>query len=131
MPQPVAISVTVNPKDIARITKRLSKWQGKPLAQRMDKAVQGGLGLYVTPLRIRAARHNTTGKTVASIKVRKLRKRPGEVAAYKVGPNTWYSHFPIVGTSRGVRADPYVDQVRQQLEPSVTSFIDEQVRRLA
>lgn len=127
----VDVNVTVNPKDIARITKRLQKWQGKPLAQRMDKAIQAGLKLYVAPLRVRAAKHHRTGKTQAGYNVRKLRKRPQEVAAYKVSSNTWYKHFAIVGTSRGVNADPYVTQVRDSLEPAVTAFINEQVTRLA
>lgn len=128
---PVSISVTVNPRDIARIEKRLAKWQGKPLATRMDKAIQAGMKLYLPALRLRAARHNRTGKTAAGYNVRKLSRRPIEVAAYKVSSNTWYKHFAIVGTSRGVPADPYVDQVRETLEPTVTAFIDEQVRRLA
>src|SRR5688500_19352580 len=85
MPPPgVAISVTVNPRDIARISKRLDKWQGKPLEERIAKAIQGGLGLYVGPLKARAAIHNRTGATMGSIKVRKLKKRTGEIAAYKV-----------------------------------------------
>lgn len=132
MPGPsVAINLAVNPRDIARITKRLDKWQGKPLATRMAKAIQSGLTLYVGPLRARAAAHVLTGGTVRSIRVKALRKRPGEVAAYKVGPTTWYGHFAIVGTSRGVSPDPYVDQVREQFERPVTAFIDEQIRRLA
>lgn len=128
---PVAISVTVNQRDVDRITKRLEKWQGRPLAMRMEKAIQGGLRLYVGPLKARAGAHNATGKTQRGYNVRKLRNKPGEVAAYKVSSNTWYKHFAIAGTSRGVRADPYVDQIRSGLEPSVTTFIDEQIRRLA
>jgi len=131
MPPAVAISVTVNPRDVARLTKRLDKWQGKPLAERMAKAEQAGLGLYVGALRLRAARHNLTGQTQRSIKVTKLRKRVGEAAAYKVGPTSRQRPFAIVGSSRGVQADPYVDEVYRALEPAVTAFIDEQVRRLA
>lgn len=128
---PVSINVTVNPRDIARIEKRLDKWQGKPLAMRMEKAEQGGMGLYVAPLRARAGAHNLTGRTQRSIRVSKLRKKAGEVAAFKVGPTTRWRHFAIAGTRRGVEADPYVDAVHRQLEPRVTAFIDEQVRRLA
>lgn len=97
----------------------------------MDKAERAGLGLYVGALRARAGAHNLTGATQRSIKVSKLRKKAGEAAAYKVGPTTRIRHFAIVGTKRGVRADPYVDEVRRQLEPQVTRFIDEQIRRLA
>ena len=131
MSLPVSISVTVNQRDIDRLTKRLDKWQGKPLETRMAKAEQAGLGLFVGPLRARAARHNFTGQTTRSIKVSRLRKRAGEAAAYKVGPTSRQRPFAIVGTSRGVRADPYVDEVRVALEPTVSRFIDEQVRRLA
>lgn len=132
MPQPpISIAVTVNQRDIDRITKRLDKWQGKPLAVRMEKAIQAGLKLYVAPLRQQASRHNKTGATQRGYGVRKLRRKPGEVVAYKVGSRTWYKHFAIAGTSRGVAADPYVDRVHRGLEPQVTRFIDEQIGRLA
>lgn len=128
---PVSVSVQVNPRDIARVTKRLDKWQGRPLEERMAKAQQAALSLFVGPLRARAAAHNLTGATTRSIKVTKLRKRPGEAAAYKVGPTSRHRPFAIVGTSRGVKPDLYVDQVREALEPAVLGFMDAQVRRLA
>lgn len=129
----VQINVTVNPRDIARLEKRLSKWQGKDLATRMDKALQAGLKLFVPALKARAARHNRTGKTMATYGVRKLRKQPfnKEVAAYKVGASTWYRHFAIVGTSRGVEPDPYVASVEEALSGTVTDFVGEQITRLA
>jgi hypothetical protein len=125
------IHVMVNQRDLDRIDKRLEKWQGKPLETRMAKAEQAGMALYIGPLKSRAASHNLTGATQRGYAVRKLRKRAGEVVAYKVSSNTRYRHFAIVGTSRGVKPDPYVDQVHRVLEPAVTKFIDEQVRRLA
>jgi hypothetical protein len=70
---------------------------------------------------------------MAGYGVRKLRLRPWqkEVAAFKVSSNTWYKHFAIVGTSRGVEPDLYVDDVREQLESRVTAFVDSAVRALA
>jgi hypothetical protein len=97
----------------------------------MAKAEQAGMGLYIGALKAAAAVHNLTGATQRGYAVRRLRKRAGEVVAYKASSNTRYRHFAIVGTSRGVRPDPYVDRVREALEPAVTNFIDEQVRRLA
>ena len=38
---PISVQVTVDQRDIDRITRRLDKWQGKPLETRMAKAIQG------------------------------------------------------------------------------------------
>lgn len=144
----VAISVTVNPKDIARISKRLSKWQGKPLAERMDKAILNGLKLYINPLRAASpgpgkefAPKDATGNLRASIGVRRLKKRAGEAAAYAVGPRQnkpykgHHRHLVIRGhlTASGTmtRAQPFVDEVQQALEGQVSTFISEQITRLA
>lgn len=127
----IKLSLTVNPRDIKRITTRLDKWQGAPLAKRMDKALGEGMKLLINPIRSGAARHKITGATGRSVRVKKLRRKPGEVGAYKVGVNSWYGHFPITGTSRGVEADPYVDAALEANEGQVMSFIDEQIRRLA
>jgi len=124
------IVLTVNQKDIDRISKRLDKWQGKPLEVRMQKAERAGMALYVGPLKSRAGAHVLTGKTRSGYAVRTLRRRPNEKAAFKVSSNTRQRHFAIVGTSRGVRADPYVEEVQRQFEPQVLRFIDEQIRRL-
>jgi hypothetical protein len=133
MTQPMlTMSVTVNQKDLDRIEKRLDKWQGKPLAMRMDKAERAGMNLYVAPLKAAAAAHNLTGATQRGMKVRALRKRrqQQEVAAYKAGSSTRHRHFAVVGTSRGVEADPYVDRIQTALEPRVVAFIEQQVMRL-
>ena len=127
----IKLSLTVNQRDIDRITKRLDKWQGAPLAKRMDKALGEGMKLLINPIRLGAQRHRTTGATYKSVKVKKLRRKAGEVAAYKVGVNTWYGHFPISGTSRGIEGDPYVDAAYEANSGKVMSFIDEQIRRLA
>lgn len=127
---PVAISVTVNPRDIARIEKRLDKWQGKPLETRIEKAVQGGLKLLIAPIRLRAARHHRTGATERGVAVKKLRKRPGEAVAYKVGVSTPRYARAVIGGPYSAAADPYVTDVYRALEGQVDSFIDQQVRRL-
>jgi hypothetical protein len=127
----VQLNVTVSQRDVDRIAKRLDKWQGKPLADRLKKATQGALQLLVNPIRFGAARHSITGKTVQTVKVTTLRKRAGELWAMKVGVRTWYAHFVIAGTSRGVEADPYVDRAYEPLKGEIQNFIDYQVRRLA
>jgi hypothetical protein len=129
-PGSVSVAVTVNPKDIARVTKRLDKWQGAQLAKRVEKAIQGGLSLFVPRIRAGARGHHVTGKTERSVRVNKLRKRTGEIVAYKVGPNEWYSHFPISGPY-SAPGDPYVEQAEQELGGEVMSFIDDQITRLA
>src|SRR3990167_2702261 len=103
---PFALQVTVNPRDIARITKRLDKWQGKPLADRMDRAIRAGLSLMVSPIRAAApqpgrerAPRDATGKLAAAVQVWKLKKRAGEVAAYAVGPRG--------GRSKTLRVAPH------------------------
>jgi hypothetical protein len=128
----MTLSAEVNEKDLARVAKRLDKWQGKPLEVRTQKAEQAGMKLFISPLKSRAARHNLTGKTQYGYAVRKLRKKNyTELGAYKAGSNTWYRHFAIVGTRRGVRPDLYVDAVRESFGVRVVAFIREQITRLA
>jgi hypothetical protein len=127
---PSSFSVTINSADVARVEKRLNKWQGAELAK------QGGAALLVGPIRAGAAHHHITGKTEASVAVKKLRNRSGENAAYKVGvkaknaSSAWYAHFVIVGTKRGIVADGYVDAAYAELGGEVTDFIDTQIIRL-
>ena len=156
MPEPL-VSITVDPRDIARVKKRLDKWQGAPLAARLTRAIQGGLALLVRPLRAAAPRK--TGLLQRKIRTSSLRKRFGEVAAYKVGSTAPHAHLVIQGTREhslagragkgpysvfpdnevrrnaylihpGARANPFVDEVRAAHEAQVFAFINEQVRRL-
>lgn len=127
-PPPVRVEVTVNPRDIARITKRLDKWQGAELHKRMQKAIEGGLKLLVNP--IKAQTPVFTGHLRSGVKAKALRKRPGEAAAYKVGPTSPHRHLVIRGTSRGVEANPFVDRAVQPLEGQVKAYIEEQIKRL-
>ncbi len=133
---PSSFSVTINSADVARVVKRLDKWQGAELATRTQKAIQAGAALLVGPIRAGADRHRITGNTERSVAVKKLRNRSGENAAYKVGvkaknaSSAWYAHFLIVGTSRGIVSDGYVDAAYAELGGEVTAFIDNQIIRL-
>lgn len=129
MARPV-LSVTITPGDIERATALLDKWQGAPLAKRVQKSIQAGLKLLLGPIKGGARRHHVTGATEASVKVRLLKKRSGEVAAYKVGIGTWYGHFPIAGVY-GNPGDGYVDRSVKTYSGQVTKFIDDQITRLA
>lgn len=156
MPAPVSLNITVNPRDIARIEKRLAKWQGKPLAERVDKAMRAGLSLMVGPIRTKAPQpghergaKDATGRLAAATQVWKLKKRPGEIAAYAVGPRGGRSKSLRVAPHRAlviaghrmvthdgrqvgyVTGQPYVDQAVSEMEPSVMRFINEQIGRLA
>lgn len=124
------IEYKIDPQDIARITKKLNKWQGEPLLKRTDKAVRAGWQLLIKPISAGASRHRVTGLTERTVKVLKLRKRPGEMFAYKVGVTTWYGHFPITGVY-GNPGDPYVDAAYQSLNGQVRSFVDNEITRLA
>ncbi len=128
----VSLSVEVNAADLQKVARRLDKWQGAPLAVRTQKAEQAGMKLFVSPLKARAAKHNLTGATQRGYGVRKLRKKnSAELGAYKASSTTWYKHFAIVGTKRGIRPDPYVDAVRTLYGPRVVGFVEQQIRRLA
>ena len=137
---PVSLSVTVNQRDIDRITKRLSKWQGRPLEFRMSKALQAGVQLLVAPIRA-ITPVGKTGNLLRSVGTRKLKKRSGEIpsGAYAVGPvparGGRHRHLVIRGhrTASGsmTKANPFVDRAVRPLEPMVLRFIDEQIRRLA
>jgi hypothetical protein len=132
---PSSFSVTINSADVARVEKRLNKWEGKELATRTEKAMQAGAALLVGPIRAGAAHHRITGNTERSVGVRRLHKRSGENAAYKVGVKVtnklaWYAHFVIVGTKRGIVGDGYVDRAYEELGGEVTDFIDTQIIRL-
>jgi hypothetical protein len=131
-PTNAPLAVTVNQRDIDRINKRLDKWQGAPLAKRLEVAQRGALGILVAPLRGRAGAHVLSGKTQRGISVRKLRRRSGEATpGYKVGSNTRVRHFAVVGTTRGVEPDPYFDEIERQYDGQISAFIDATVRRLA
>ena len=153
---PISVQVTVDQRDIDRITRRLDKWQGKPLETRMAKAIQGGLTLLRGPIRAAAigpgnerAPKDATGKLRAAVQVWALKKRRGEAAAYAVGPRGGRSkrlnvaphrHLVIRGhrmvTHSGqvvgfVTGQPFVDEAVAPLWGQVRSFIDEQIRKVS
>lgn len=138
MNEPIAI--TLNPRDVDRILKRLAKYQGRPLQERMQKALYAGASLMIRPMRAQAARHTGgSGATAASVKVKKLKLRSGETAAYSTRPTTPQAHLVIRGhrivpqgtnTGRRTRADPYVGRAIAALEPQIRTFVDEQIASL-
>ena len=98
---PFAISVTVNPKDIARINRTLDKYQGTTLHKRMDRAAWGAAGLAVGPMRAAAPRSGTPGHSgtfAKTVKRRALRRRFGEIAAYETGPQSPLNYIVTRGT---------------------------------
>jgi len=134
------IDFNVDQRDIARVNKRLDKWQGKPLATRLQKAVTGGASLMVNPIRAFAPQSasGTTGRYAhksgnlkRKVRTRTLRKRPGEAAAAYAGPSTFYALFVRYGTSRGIQANSFVERAESFNEARVQRFIDDTVRRLA
>lgn len=127
----VDVDVTIDPKALARANKRLDKWKGAPLKVRTQKVEQAAGKLYIPALRAQAARHHRTGATERGYAVRKTPLRRREIAAYRVISNTWYKHFAIVGTSRGVEPDRYVEYVGQRLHTPVVKFIKTNIKRLA
>lgn len=133
----VSLAVYVNPKSLARINKRLDKFQGAPLAKRVDKALGGGARLYADALKRNSP--NATGGLSRSVTVTRPRKRQGEIAVYGVYPKkrvpfkgrtALLAALLVHGTSRGVESDPFPRDTFQSMEPTITSFVSEQVRRL-
>ena len=123
---PVILDLEISQRDIDRVNKRLDKWKDKPLAVRLEKAIQGAASLLVNP--IRGNTPVVTGNLRRSVRVTKLRKQSGEIAAYKVGPTARHKHLIIRGTSRGVEANPFVDRAVNPLEGKVRDFAGDQVR---
>jgi hypothetical protein len=127
---PVTLSIEVNQRDIDRISKNLAKWEKAPLEKRMEKAVQGGAKLLVNPIRAAAAPRSRTGLTVRRVRVKKLKKRPGEATAYVVGSGSPYYARARIGGPYGAPPDNYVMQAFGTNEERVVSFISEQIKKL-
>ena len=121
-------NVHIDQRDVARVTRRLDKMHGAPFQKVIQKAVVAGAALLVTP--IRAAAPVKTGKLRARVGARALKKKSGEAAAAYAGTRIYYGAWVQDGTSRGVHANPFVEQVTRALEPAVNGYINEQVKRL-
>lgn len=94
------ITITVSGQD--KVLADLSRRSGPQLNATLRKATRAA-ATAAKPF-IAAAAPVRTGKTRQSVSVRASR---GSVGA-SVGPRIWYRHFPIVGTSRGIRPNPWV-----------------------
>ena len=100
----MALQITVRTEGLDKLQLKLDRYHGPQLDKALQKASLTAARSLVTPMR--AASPARTGAMRKSIKARRSPRqhRPGAV----VGPTVWYRHFPIVGTSRGVRANPFV-----------------------
>lgn len=132
------IKVEVSQRDIARVDKRLEKFQGKPLAERTLKALSGGASLLVGPIRQLApvSPSGQTGKYAhpsgnlrRKVRTRKLRNQPGEIAAYYAGPAVYYGLFVNKGT-RYQQANPFVERATAQVRDQVNAYVSEKITSL-
>lgn len=132
------IDVTVNRRDLDRLDKQLSKWQGQPLAKRLDKALAAGARIFQAAIKRTAPR--LTGGLQRSTKVRRIRARTDQVAAYQVmpdkrvpdkGSSALLTALLVYGTKRGVEATPFVDTAVDATKATVSNFIEYQVKRLS
>lgn len=94
------VTITVSGQD--KVIADLSRRSGPQLAATLKKATRAA-ATAAKPF-IAAAAPVATGATKRSVSVRGSR---GVVGA-SVGPRIWRRHFEIVGTSRGIRPNPWV-----------------------
>ena len=144
MPKPIApqfsLSIYTNPKDLARVQKRLDKYKGASLEKVIERAQSGAASMIVPSLRSAApvgredkkGRYpHEAGNLQRRIRAKSLRKRTGEAGAAYAGTTTYYGLFVQQGGAVNRRANPFVEQVTRQLEPEINNFQEEQIRRLA
>ena len=129
------ISVELDMKAMARADKRLAGYMGKPLQRRAQQAYIEGARLLVNPIRqeIAAAGHVKSGAYRRSVKARRPRMRPGEMAVASVGPVRPTRHLLIQGhrivtrggrdTGRRTTGEPVVDRAFERLGGQVQDFI--------
>jgi hypothetical protein len=109
---------------LSEFDRLLGNFEAKKLQARADKA----FGLELRPLtgHLKSAEqssgiHNRTGEHLKKIRLRKNRKRAGEMAAWTTGPSDKKKHLLVRGheivtpggrhTGKRTRAFPYVDPV--------------------
>lgn len=135
----IELDVRIDPKSLARVTKRLDSWKGAPLAIRTDRALAGGARLMADALKARAPRGKTGGLR-RSVKVTPLGRRD-VVSRYQILPTKrvpdkkrrdgdLLAALLVYGTKRGVEPTPFVDEVAHSLEGRVMAFVEEQITRL-
>lgn len=94
------------------ILQQLNAYEGRQLEAAAKAGLKKGMQRIVVPaIKAEAPQHHGSspwqrypskkrkgGPLARKITVRVQRKRPGEMAAVKAGPNTWYDHMVIGGT---------------------------------
>lgn len=111
------IGLSVRLDGLNRALAALDRQSGTALKRRVRMGMQAGGKLLVKPIRAEAPRR--TGTLARSVSV-----RTGRDGSVSVGPRSWYRHFVIRGTRRGVTANPFVDR-------AVDSNLDPAKRRVA
>lgn len=109
----MAVRLDVEITGIAQVLEELGYYRGDQLSEAAAKGISRGLQRAAVPAlkaaapvggphdpwtRLPSGSKKKGGPLNRKISVRKVRKRPGEMAALKVGPNTWYDSWPITGT---------------------------------
>jgi hypothetical protein len=117
----MALTITVRTEGLDGLQVKLDRYQGVPLNRALAKASLAAARTLVGPMR--AAAPNRTGAMRRSVKATRATRRdkPGAI----VGPRIWYRHFVIGGTSRGVRANPFVTRTAESnAESTARKFRD-------
>lgn len=102
----MALTIIITTQGLDKLQLKLDRYHGPQLDKALAKASIVAARTLVKPMR--AASPVRSGKLRKSIKATRATKRdkPGAI----VGPRIWYRHFPIGGTSRGVKANPFVSR---------------------
>jgi len=98
------MDIKIAVKGLVKAQQRLDRRKDAELNRAAGKATVIAARGLVAPMRAQAPVR--TGATRKSVKVTRARRgdKPGAI----VGPRTWYRHFPIGGTKRGVTPNPWV-----------------------
>ena len=131
------VEVTLDQRAMDRAIKRLKRYEGRELQKRAQQAYLEGARLMVGPMRRAGRYQDKTGTLRRSIKARRPRLRPGEMAVAAAGPTARHRHLIIRGhrivtpggrdTGRRTQPDPFVDQTYSAMGGQVRSFINARV----
>lgn len=121
---PFAVNVQWDKAGLSKYDRLLETHEGKALERQIDNAIGKALrplGGLLRASEMASGIVNRTRRLYRGIKVRKLRKRPGEVSAWAAGATGPTAHLVIPGhrlvtpggrdTGRRSRAFPFVDPV--------------------
>lgn len=125
---------------LRRVDRFIGTFEGRELAKRIDRAIGKQLRPLVSKMKSAeksSGISNRTSQHYRSIRMRKPRKRAGEVAAYTVGPSDRKRHLLTGGhrlvtpggrdTGRRSRAFPYVAEVVRREAPEIVGRIGRDV----